>query len=125
MQKVTFHFPHPFYPNPGVNDAHCELTINKWVVMATESPTNESISITNAAEFLAQQVCEQLSIDPNRLVWIEHYPAESVREKDTFDLVQFTRRGDKFALPRWTPMGHEAAEALLASPDALNRREED
>src|SRR6185503_8773416 len=44
------------------------------VVVATELPDNPGMSITNAAEELAGTVCRDYGIDPERLVWVEHYP---------------------------------------------------
>jgi hypothetical protein len=52
------------------------LADGRTVVIATERPDNPGTSVTNAAEELASQVCQRFDIDPDKLVWIESYPAD-------------------------------------------------
>ena len=37
-------------------------------------PENEGTSVTNMAEQLATQICQEFDIEPKHLIWIEHYP---------------------------------------------------
>lgn len=86
------------------------------MVIATELSDNPGVSVTNFAEGLATLVCRRFSIDPEKLIWIEHYPADlcpicagsgkskpgttcracngrgTRREAATYDLVTFTVR---------------------------------
>lgn len=40
-----------------------------------------------------------MNIDPNKLIWIEHYPEKN--RKETFDLVEFELKGTQFSNPKW------------------------
>jgi hypothetical protein len=44
-------------------------------VICTELSDNPGTSVTNFAEELASIVCRGWRIEPEKLVWIEHYPA--------------------------------------------------
>src|SRR5437660_656662 len=76
----------------------CSLEIfplldGRTAVIATELKDNPGTSITNVAEHLASYVCDQLLIDPDKLMWIVHYGYGSTTGGDrTFDLVTFRRR---------------------------------
>jgi len=73
-------------------------------VIATEREDNPGTSITNVAENLASEVCDRFEIDPDKLVWIEHYgyPGACACTRDrTFDRVTFKRR-DRDTI-RWSP----------------------
>jgi hypothetical protein len=113
---------------------HCGIemfifTDGRVVVIATERSDNPGMSVTIAAEQIADAVCRQMSIEPHRLVWIEHYPAEKCpvcrgckteircracdgrgvrRERATYDRVRFavidTRAEPMFDDPAWSPM---------------------
>lgn len=99
-------------------DSQCDIELHRHkdfdVIVATEISSNEGTSITNMAEQLATLVCKAFDIVPARLVWIEHYPERPIgtREsfKESFDLVNFTRNGDQFLSPRWSPL--DKAEAI-------------
>lgn len=54
--------------------AHCRVRINGNTVVATELPDNTGMSIINAAEEVAIQVCQFYEIPIAQLLWIEHYP---------------------------------------------------
>lgn len=95
-------------------DSSCGITAGRTtdgriVVIATELPDNPGTSITNMAEHLATAICQNLGIDPHRLVWIEHYPARPGRDA-TWDLVTFKLQPEGFlrrwrlCRPQWRPM---------------------
>ena len=92
-----------------------EAPTGETVIVATELLENEGTSITNMAEHLATQVCREFNIDPEQLLWIEHYtglvdgPDERIPE--SFDLVSFdlsfTEDGQqcyRFTEPHWRHM---------------------
>lgn len=112
-------------------------------VIATELSDNPGMSITNAAEYAASEVCRQLEIDPYQLVWIEHYPPDPCpvcsgtgknkrlkcpachgrgtrREKETHDLVTFAQITPHaeifFDEPHWRPMKDADWRALGLEP---------
>ncbi|MEM6628856.1 MAG: hypothetical protein AAF694_04255 [Bacteroidota bacterium] len=59
--------------------AWCHLIVDDdaSVVVATERADNPGTSITNGVEALANQVCQEFSIDPQKLIWIERYTQNS------------------------------------------------
>jgi len=62
-----------------------------YIVIATELPDNPGTSITNTAAALATSVAIEFDIEPERLVWIEHYPTRPDADREeTYDLVTFT-----------------------------------
>jgi hypothetical protein len=88
--------------------AHCDLEIlrladGRTLVIATERKDNPGASVTNVAEHLASYVCDRFGIDPDRLVWIEHYayPGTVNPKRDReYDRVTFRRRTPE--LIRWS-----------------------
>ena len=95
----------------------CDLEViqtadGRTVVIATEREDNSGTSVTNVAEHLASYVCDTFGMDPDKLVWIEHYgypdPVNPERHRE-YDVVTFQRR-----LPeriRWSDV------VLLSKPD--------
>jgi hypothetical protein len=80
----------------------CELELipladGRLVAIATERSDNPGTSVTNAAELLASQVCDQFRIDPDPLVWIEHYGyGTSLFPERGYDRVTFARTDVKW-----------------------------
>ena len=109
MERFTF-------PNVHGRKGECRIEATKLpdgriVVIATELADNPGMSITNAAEYVATDVCEALGIAPHQLIWIEFYgyPASpSFGRKRTYDLVTFATMTPEgrpiFHEPRWRPM---------------------
>jgi len=91
----------------------CRLQIYGSLVIATELPDNPGMSITNAAEEIATQVCETYEIYPQFLTWIEHYLHEDSRLEETYDLVRFTWDQDHFIKPCWQRMTHEQVQLSI------------
>lgn len=99
--------------------AHCGLRLltaptGDNVVIATELPDNPGMSITNAAEEVAAAVCRDFGLEPERLVWIEHYPERLTgdnyghrTEPASFDAVTFTWDGQQFSDPQWRRLAPE------------------
>lgn len=114
----------------GSWDSYCHLRIyarlNKNIVMVSDCGIGSGTSITNSAENLATLICRDKQIDPNTLIWIEHYPSLDPKE-ETFDLVKFTVTptsvrleccefsGAKwfFSSPKWLHLGRKKAEKLV------------
>jgi len=122
--------------------AVCQLEIiqlqdGRTTVIATEREDNPGTSVTNVAEHLASHVCDCFGIEPEKLVWIEHYgyPAHGSDRQRTYDLVTFSRRAPEtivwsqsvlrykphgwpghFADPVWRPMKGSDWLALGVAP---------
>jgi hypothetical protein len=125
--------------------ARCGLEIvgfadGRTVVFANELSDNPGVSVKNFAEELATIVCRMFLIDPAKLVWIEHYPADPCpicsgsggktgrpcracdgrgrrREAATYDLValRLDPTGD-LSDPTWRPMREEDWRDLRLDP---------
>lgn len=92
--------------------AKCRVRINSNTVIATELPDNKGMSITNAAEQVAMQVCHFYEIPMTQLVWIEHYP-KTADINEGFDRVQFEIKENCFTKPTWKPIERTLAEKLI------------
>lgn len=57
----------------------CYIAIHKKgdtvTVIVTEIPDNPGVSICDAFEDLFVQVCKFFNLDPNKVNWVEHWPA--------------------------------------------------
>ena len=71
----------------------CDLQIHpksdgSQVVMVTELPWNEGISISSAFEILFDQICETYYLNPERVTYLEHRQ-ERVGVVEQWSLVHF------------------------------------
>lgn len=81
----------------------CQLHIykqeNQIIIIASN---NSGVSVTNAAENLIKLVLEEYSLDPAKVIWIEHYAY-----RDGFDIVTFQYKDNIFSKPRWIAIPYE------------------
>lgn len=96
-------------------DSKCEIDIFGKVVIATQLD-NEDIpgtSITNAAEMIAEDVCNKYKIPYDELIWIEHYKKEEYYE-ETYKIVQFKIENGGFIDPKWRKISlKELADIII------------
>ncbi len=93
------------------------------VVICTEAPDNPGTSITNMAEHIATDVARIYQLAQEPFVWIEHYDDRSdpialkhaIRRTkgESFDRVEFRRRGTQLSEPDWRPISKAAVEELI------------
>lgn len=90
------------YSYRGYNncDSECDIAIIGHLVVATNKT---GTSITNIAEIIATEICEEYNIPLHKLIWIEHYKAEDnpLKSEDTYDRVYFEIENDKLINPVW------------------------
>lgn len=102
------------------------------VIIVTEQPEREGLSVTNGIEIIAATVCRTYGLNPHHTVLIEHYDDrergsaaylpgridgekfscvtfEEMRTSDTEPLTPQVRR------PQWRPVSKSEIEALLGS----------
>lgn len=86
--------------------SYCNINVKGNLVIVTELRSNPGVSITNAAEIIAEKVCKNFKIKPEELIYIEHYQSEKsfLRTTDTFDFVEFDINNGKFSEPKWIPI---------------------
>lgn len=98
---------------------------SKVLVIATDPGDrcqNSGSSITNAAEQIATQVCQEFAIPFEKLDWIERYVrACSIYQykqqqrwdfKETWDRVIFAERNGRLTNPDWEPLDQREVEHL-------------
>lgn len=103
-------------------ESHCILEIIGNLVIATEHEDNEGTSITNMAEYLAPRVCYAYQVDPQNLIWIEHYPERGNKWMhrpipESWDRVNFDRAEApdgmmRFLHPDWKHLDLDTFEEL-------------
>lgn len=94
------------------------------IVIATELAENPGTSVTNRAERLANQVCREMEVAPERLIWIEHYLGNphasraSVQQypQERFRLVAFRLTDGRLRFPRWLPVSRDWVENFIGCP---------
>jgi len=71
----------------------------------TEPKIEESsgTSVTNACEDIATDLYnEHMSdVNPEDIIWVEHYFGEGIRQGDTYDRIYLHYDGEKFTYPEW------------------------
>ena len=104
-----------FHGSPGTCEIKIVHALGLAFVICSEIPDNPGRSVTNMAEAIATAVCKEYDLNPNRMVWIEHYPPSHGRTKDSYDLVTFKQKpspgfrdlgtaGVEFCYPDWKPL---------------------
>ena len=84
------------------------------VIVCTELSSNKGASITNEAEKVATEVVSRLQLDPERLIWIEHYDWPGT---ETWDSCEF-EWGQHVALnAKWFPISEPDFDALDFNTD--------
>lgn len=105
-------------PTYGGRTIGCRIRIieNRWntIVIATDHSDSIYSSITLHTEELATTICDTFNLDSERILWIEHIPAQADlgREEDLYDLVHFEKNGGLISRPYWTPLTPEEVQIL-------------
>ena len=93
--RLASDYIHP-YKGAGGRPARCRVRIylpedlrDAPVVICSELPNNSGGSITNSAEVISAGVIRSHEL-PTPLIGIEHWPEESTRGAETFELVDFS-----------------------------------
>ncbi len=105
----------------------CGLKIARFedrhVVVVTELwDKNPGTSVTNFCPQLAQLICDEHSLDPKKLIFIEHTPQTGSHleiYEETFHLVQFSHGPDGFSDPKWHAVSREEVDQLLKNPSTV------
>ena len=103
---------------PGICGLKVFRELNKTIVIATNLyKNNPGTSISRWSAQLATAICNNLKIDPEHLVFIEHNPDRKSKldfYKETFDLVEFDRNGGLFTNPRWKRISKKEVDDMLS-----------
>ena len=101
------------------------IAILRPIIVVLTDIAGQKVGIRSCAGHIATKVTGEFDIDPNRMLWIEHYPASkygvdpvyTIPEK--FDLVEFVWNEGRALHPRWRemkpPMVDEIRELIESS----------
>ena len=112
------------YHYKGIMDAdsRCGLKIvkgpDRHIVIATELyEENPGTSVTDFNTRLAARLVKEFSLDPERLVFIEHCPDRGSRleyYRQTFDRVRFKWDGSGFSNPTWERISRQDIDEMIS-----------
>jgi hypothetical protein len=89
------------------------------VAIVSELAHNTGTSVTNMAERLRGMVAHKLDLDPDCLLWVEHYPPSTANRPDgeRYSVVVFVdERGRKMRYPTWQHRTRGRVEDLIGQP---------
>lgn len=90
---------------------------DKTIVIATELyKENPGSSTVDFCAGLANSICKDFNIKPEKLFFIQHNPdIESHLDfmQESFDKVDFETKTGEFKDPKWSPMKKKEVEAIL------------
>ena len=103
-------------------DSRCGLKIikrpDRHVVIATELyEENPGTSVTDFNSRLAALIVKEFSLDPDKLIFIEHCPDRGSKHehyRQTFDRVRFRYEGSCFKDPEWERISRQDVEAIIS-----------
>ena len=118
---------------PYTNRGRCRLRLyttvagepTRYLAVATDlGDQNPGPSVTNAAELVAEAVCERFDLSPSDVTFVEHYDGRigntaSTNRRDgveDYDAVVFQTDRRPLAQPTWRPMRKHQLEALVGEP---------
>jgi hypothetical protein len=95
----------------------CEILINQNILVASDRGIG--VSVTNACETIATEAVRRFGLDPERLVFIEHYPADGADSRhgqpERCASVTFLWHDQRAHRPRWRHLTVAQAEVLLGA----------
>jgi hypothetical protein len=113
------------YPGYFECRSSCRLRIYRHggqnIAVATELHDNPGTSVTNAVETICHLAVREYELDPDRTIFIEHYPGRLQRSLlvrgETFDLVTFGERlWDHYEDPSWRRLHADQVSELIGQP---------
>jgi hypothetical protein len=93
-----------------------------------DSPKVRKITVRSCASHIATKVVHKFNIDPQRMMFVEYYPASTYGDRNQhaipakYEVVDFTWHGDKALHPAWRsleePLLSQVAECIAATEQA-------
>jgi len=89
------------------------------IVVVSDVPGNE-MSVRSCAGHIATVVAKEFKINPQRMLWIEYYPASEYGREvihkvpERYDSVEFTWKGDRAIEPKWRPLKPPILDEVIA-----------
>jgi hypothetical protein len=105
------------YHNPyNKSISCCNLEITGDLALAQDRSDNKGMSVTNAIEFVASQICQKFHIDPYRLIMVTL--DEDGYNEVTFIIEEFAQNNSifgRFTKPEWKLITAEQYQTLLTN----------
>ncbi len=102
---------------PGICGLKVVEKPDKTIVIATNLyDKNPGTSISRWSAQLATAICNDLKIEPRKLLFIEHNPDIQSKldfYKETFDVVTFQWEEDHFTKPEWKRITRDEVDKLI------------
>lgn len=82
----------------------------KPVIVIVSDIVGGTMSVRSCAGHIATQLSLSFNIDPQRMLYVEHYPPvvyggdKHLKIPERYDAVEFTWRDEKAIQPRWRPL---------------------
>ncbi len=86
------------------------VTILRPFVVVVSDVEDSKMSIRSCAGHIATNVTKDFKINPNRMIWVEYYPAVHYGRKNEYEiaeqyiLVDFTWKEGRAIHPKWRPL---------------------
>lgn len=99
--------------------------LRPFVVVVSDVPDSK-MSVRSCAGHIATKVTNEFRISPNRMIWVEYYPAVFYGRKNEYKideqyiLVDFTWKEGRALHPKWRPMNRsllETVKVIIASAE--------
>ncbi|MFC1859380.1 hypothetical protein ACFL9U_15325 [Thermodesulfobacteriota bacterium] len=87
-----------------------DLSLMRPMVVIVSDVPESKMSVKSCVNHVATKVSKEFKIDPQRMLLIEYYPAETYGAQDEhvipekYEVVDFTWLEDKALHPRWKPL---------------------
>lgn len=95
---------------------HVQIVQNKkeTIVITTELPINQGMSITNAAEFIVEKIVSEFHLDPLKTRFIEHWGDDvNSLAPNSYDTITFAWHDKTAGSPKWKRVGSKEIEGIL------------
>ncbi|HOT44607.1 MAG TPA: hypothetical protein PLM53_09090 [Spirochaetota bacterium] len=90
---------------------------DRHIVIVTELfEENPGTSVTEFNTKLADIIVREFSLDPEKLLFIEHNPDRGSKldhYRESFDIVYFQRNGGRFSDPEWERVTRDRIDELI------------
>jgi hypothetical protein len=96
------------------------LTYLKPFIVIVSDVADSKISVRSCSGHVATRVTQTFQIDPQRMMFIEYYPAQTYGAQnqhlipERYEVVEFSWHQDKALHPRWRPLAPPLLEVVQA-----------
>ena len=105
-------------PYKGMNGifSACQITLCRHLSLVMATELGKGVCVTHSAEVIASEIVRIHWINPDRLIYIEHYPSHQIlTHGESYALVTFTWSGQKATAPKWQPLASDESKELLTN----------